>query len=124
MPEKKAINPPSVWNSTAHGFSQAVRVGETVYLSGQVSFAETLEEQAREAFVNVKTVLGAAGATLNDVVKVTMYSTEEDAWNRTAELRAEFLPAPFPAVTMVIVKALASPQLKIEIDVTAVVGAG
>ncbi|MCC7363257.1 MAG: RidA family protein [Dehalococcoidia bacterium] len=122
--KKQAINPPSIWNSNAYGFSQAVKAGDLVFVSGQVSFAATLEDQAREAFVNIKTILGAAGANLTDIVKVNIYATEEDAWDRTAEVRAEFLPSPFPAVTMVVVRALARPEIKVEIEVTAVVGAG
>ena len=61
---------------------------------------------------------------MSDIVKMTIYSTEDDAWPRTADVRAEFLPAPFPAATMIGVKALADPRYKIEVEVTAVVGAG
>jgi enamine deaminase RidA (YjgF/YER057c/UK114 family) len=121
---KRPVNPPSLFNSSALGFSQAVRSGDTVYCSGQVSFADGLEAQAREAFTNVRTLLAYAGANMADIVKVTMYSTEVDCWARTEEIRREFLKPPFPAITMVVVKALAGPKLMIEIDVTAVIGAG
>ncbi|MGE5596099.1 MAG: RidA family protein [Hyphomicrobiales bacterium] len=121
---KEALNPKSLFNSTAMGFSQAVKVGDLVFCSGQVGRGETLEQQAREALVNVRTLLGSAGCTMSDIVKMTIYSTDEQAWEKTADLRAEFLPPPFPASTFVVVRALALPQLKIEIDVTAMVGAG
>ncbi len=121
---KQAINPPSLFNAPAHGFSHAIRIGDTVYCSGQTSSAEGLEAQTREAFANVKTLLSHSGARMADIVKVTIYTTDEQFWATTAEIRAEFLTPPFPAVTMVVVKALAAPQWQVEIDVTAVVGAG
>lgn len=121
---KRAINPPSLFNSTALGFSQAVQIGDTIYCSGQISAAQGLEAQAREAFTNVRTLLAYAGATMADIVKVTIYSTDEDCAKKTNEFRNEFLKPPFPALTLVIVKALARPQYLIEIDVTAVIGAG
>lgn len=121
---KKAINPPSLFNAPALGFSQAVRIGDTVYCSGQVSYADTLEEQTREAFNNVRSLLAYAGARMVDIVKVTFYSTDEEFWAKSAEIRNQFLTPPYPAATAVIVKALAHPKFMVEIDVTAVIGAG
>lgn len=121
---KQTINPPSLFSAPALGFSQAVRSGDTIYCSGQVSFADGLEAQAREAFTNVRTLLAYAGANMSDIVKVTIYSTEADCWQRTVEIRKEFLRPPFAACTMIVVKGLADPRLMIEIDVTAVLGAG
>jgi len=121
---KQVINPPGLFNATALGFSQAVRVGETVYCSGQVSMGGgTLEEQCHDALLNVRKLLAASGATTDDIVKVTIYCTDEDGWRKTADVRAEFLRPPFPAVTFVVVKALATPRINIEVDVTAVIGA-
>ena len=123
-PRKHAINPPSLFNAAALGFSHAVRTGETIYCAGQVSFADGLEAQTREAFTNVRFLLAYSGANMADIVKMTIYSTEPDAWQRTSQIRNEFLRPPFPAITMVVVKALADPRILIEIDVTAVIGAG
>jgi len=124
LPRKSAVNPPSLFNAPAAGFSQAIRAGDTIYCSGQVSFAEGLEAQAREAFTNVRSLLAYAGARMVDIVKVTIYSTDEQCWTKTGAIRNEFLTPPFPAVTMVVVKALADPRILVEIDVTAVIGAG
>jgi enamine deaminase RidA (YjgF/YER057c/UK114 family) len=55
---------------------------------------------------------------------MTVYTTEDDCWERTKDIRAEYLPAPFPAATLVGVRALASPALMIEVDVIAVIGSG
>ncbi len=121
---KRAVNPPSLMNASALGFSQGIQVGNTVYCSGQVSTADGIEAQAREAFTNVRTLLAYAGATMSDIVKMTIYTTEDSCWPKTAEVRNEFLNPPFPASTMVVVKGLARPEFLIEVDVTAVIGAG
>jgi enamine deaminase RidA (YjgF/YER057c/UK114 family) len=121
---KVAINPSFLMNAPAQGFSQAIRTGETVYCSGQVSRAEGLEAQAREAFTNVRSLLAYAGATMADIVKITIYTTDPDCWSKTSALRNEYLKPPFPAMTMVVVTGLALAEFLIEIDVTAVIGAG
>ena len=121
---KVAINPSFLFNAPAQGFSQAIRTGDTVYCSGQVSMADGLEAQAREAFTNVRSLLAYSGATLADVVKLTIYTTDADCWRKTIDLRNEFLKPPYPATTMVVVRGLALPQFQIEVDATAVIGAG
>lgn len=121
---KTAINPPFLANAPARGYSHAVKTGETIYCSGQVSAAEGLEAQAREAFNNVRSLLAYSGAHLSDIVKMTVYSTDPEAWIKTVDIRNEFIKPPFPAATFVVVKGLARPELLIEVEVTAVVGAG
>lgn len=122
--QKRSINPPSLFNAPAMGFSQAIQSGDTIYCSGQVSLADGLEAQAREALTNVRSLLAYAGASMADIVKMTIYSTEVDCWPRTSGIRNEFLRPPFPACTMVVVRGLADPRYMIEVDVTAVIGAG
>ena len=125
MSEKRvSINPANLFDGQSMGISQAVRVGETVYCSGQVAFAETLAEQAEGAFANAQTLLAAAGASMADVVKMTIYTTDPECWPKTKGVRARYLLHPFPAATMVVVRGLASPALMIEVDMTAVVGSG
>jgi enamine deaminase RidA (YjgF/YER057c/UK114 family) len=111
-------------DSVPVGISQAIRVGDTVYCSGQVSGAEGIEAQAREAFGRVQALLAKAGATMADVVKITLYTTDEHCWMNIKSVREEFLKEPYPAATMPVVKALAAPQFLIEVDVIAVVGSG
>jgi enamine deaminase RidA (YjgF/YER057c/UK114 family) len=126
MPEhrKQAINPGTLFYAPGVGFSQAIKVGDTVYCSGQVSEADGLEAQAREAFNNVRTLLDSAGARMADIVKMTIYTTQEDGLAKIRAVRQEFLTAPFPASTLVVVKALADPRYLVEVDVTAVIGSG
>ena len=69
-------------------FSQAVRAGDFIYVSGTVPVdpetgevvAKDLETQTRRVFDNIKIVLGAAGATMDDLVMVTVHLQDVDAW--------------------------------------------
>lgn len=122
--------------ATANRFTHVVRVsgGTTLYLSGQVGFTADGELvgpgdhylQSKQAFANVITALGAAGASFRDVVKATYYVARLDPVALEGFMRAmdEALgpDADFPsASTMVGVQSLAYPELLVEIDVTAVV---
>lgn len=73
---------------------------------------------------NLQACLGAAGATLRDVVKITNYVLDAREYPKIAPVRAEFLKEPFPASTMVEIKGLIFPGLLIEIEAIAVIGAG
>ena len=127
---KKLINPPGTekiyekWQ-----FSQAVQVGETVWVSGQVGMeknrlAEGIEAQTRLAFENLRRVLAAAGATLADVVELVSYHKHMAEMAGFSRVKAEFFPADYPAWTAVGVTEFASPGVLVEIRATAVVGSG
>ncbi len=95
-------------------YSQAVRSGNTVYLSGQIPLDATtmelvgtgFEEQARQAFHNLRSVIAAAGGTTADVVKLTIYLTNMRDFAVVNEVMAEFFDEPFPARAAVGVAAL------------------
>jgi enamine deaminase RidA (YjgF/YER057c/UK114 family) len=97
--------------------------GDQVFLSGQVSNAPSFEAQAREAFTKVKHLVEAAGGTLADVVKLTVYVT--DMANRAAlgKVREEFFPGDKPCSTLIGVQSLAMPEYLIEVDAIALLGA-
>ena len=86
-------------------YSQAVRVGATVYLSGQIPLVpETMvlvdggfDEQARQVFRNLSAVAAAAGGTLDDLVKLTVYLTDLDNFQTLNRVMEEFFATPFPA---------------------------
>lgn len=124
------INPPAtqVFYDRYH-FSQATRVGDTIWVSGQVGLdahfqpGDGLAAQARLAFQNLQSVLQAAGATLADVVELTTFHM--DLQGGSAEFGAAkdlFFPNNFPAWTAVGVTQLAMPELLVEIRAVAVVG--
>lgn len=108
------------------GFSQAVRVGDTVYISGTVGIGEAMHipdelgEQMAVAYKNVAETLGHFDATMANVVAQTVYVTDMAAATAAADVRkAAFPKGQLPASTMVEVSALALDQLKVEITVIA-----
>ena len=86
-------------------YSQAVRRGDTVYLSGQIALDPDtglliegdVEAQARRAFDNLRAVCEAAGGTLDDVVRLGLYLTDLDQFARVNAVMSEYFDAPFPA---------------------------
>ena len=90
-------------------YSPAVRAGDFVFISGQVPVdpktqkvvSEEFETQVRQTLSNVKAALGAAGATLDDVVSVIAYLTNMDDWGKFNEIYKETFAAPYPARTAV-----------------------
>ncbi len=86
-------------------YSQAIRAGDTVYLSGQIPLVpETMElvsggaeRQIRQVFDNLTAVAEAAGGTLADVVKLTVYLTDLGDFPTVNEIMAEYFTEPYPA---------------------------
>ena len=103
--------------------------GNMVFVSGQVARNAQgelvgkgdVKAQTRQVLENVKAVLETAGATMDDVVKVTVFVTNvEDHYTAIHEARAEFWQTDFPASTMVEVSSLVSKDMLIEIEAIAV----
>ncbi len=107
-------------------YSQAVRVGNLVYTSGQIPinpatgvFAEGgIKEQTRQSLLNVKAILEAAGLTMSDVVKTTVFMADMNDFADMNAVYADFFSEPFPARSAVAVKALPKGAL-VEIEVVA-----
>ena len=125
------INPPgSERVYKAMQFSQAVRSGETVWISGQVGVDEKgqtpegIEAQARLAFQNLKRVIEHAGCSLEDIVELVTFHTSMADMRGFARVKSEFIPENYPAWTAVGVTALAMPPFLVEIRATAVIGSG
>ncbi len=86
-------------------YSQAVKVGDTVYLSGQIPLVpETMElvgggveAQIRRVFDNLAAVCEAAGGSLADIVKLNIYLTDLGNFAKVNEIMAEYLSEPYPA---------------------------
>ena len=94
-------------------YSQAVKVADTVYLSGQIGFIpETMElvagieNQTRQMFKNFQAVVTATGGTLADVVKLNIYLTDMANFPVINQVMAEFFEQPYPARAAVGVKEL------------------
>ncbi len=114
------------------GFSRAVRVGDTVYVSGTVAWGDPPEAdklvgeggvylQARQAIRNIEKALLGAGASLRDVVRTRIYLTDIDRWEEAARAHAEAFAEVKPASSMVEVSRLADPAMLVEIEAVAVV---
>lgn len=86
-------------------YSQAVKVGDTVYLSGQIplipSTMEVIEgcfaTQTRQVFDNLNAVAEAAGGSLQDVVKLNIFMTDLNNFGTVNEVMAEYFEVPYPA---------------------------
>jgi reactive intermediate/imine deaminase len=95
-------------------YSQAMRIGETVYLSGQIPLdphTMTLiqggvDAQIRRVFDNLAAVAEAAGAQLDNIVKLTIYLTDLGAYPAVNEIMAEYFSEPYPARAAIGVAAL------------------
>ena len=109
--------------SAIGAYSQAIKVGDTVYISGQIPLnPQTMsvvdggfEAQSRQVLANLSAVAQAAGGQLSDAVKFTVYVTDLDDFATLNEVMAEVLPEPFPARAVVQVSALPK-EVSIEID--------
>ncbi len=109
-------------------YSDAVVAGKTVYVSGQGSFdvqgnlvgANDVVAQTRQVLENMKLALAAAGATLDDVVKVTVYLKNRDDRPRVNEVRKAYFKANKPASTLIEINRFAIEGMLIEIEAIAV----
>ena len=127
MPERQIIIPPGMENLYEQfHYAPAVRVGNTLYIAGQLGRDENLqvvqgtEAQFTKAFENLKTVLEAAGGTLADVVDIVSYHTDMRDIMLFLEVKDRYFTQDYPPLTAIGVAALAMPGLQVEIKATAV----
>jgi 2-iminobutanoate/2-iminopropanoate deaminase len=93
-------------------YSQAVRLGELIFVAGQAGIdpatgavaGSTFEQQARQAFENLRAILEDAGSGLDRVVKTTCFLTEPEAFDRLNTLYTEYFPTNPPARSAPIVR--------------------
>ena len=86
-------------------YSQAVRAGDTLYMSGQIPLDPKtmqivdggIDAQAKQVFANLRAVAAAAGATLNDIVKLTILMADLAEFAQVNEIMAANFDAPYPA---------------------------
>jgi enamine deaminase RidA (YjgF/YER057c/UK114 family) len=112
-----------------YGYAQAVKVGDTIVVSGQVSHDDqgnivgvgNMEAQMRQAYVNIKKVLAQYGATMENIVDEVLFVTDmEAAFAAVPKARKpSYGPEQVVASTIVEIKRLAFPELMIEIRVVA-----
>ncbi len=113
------------------GYSRAVRIGNVVEVAGTTAVDEagnvvgSDDPGAQTSYIlqKIEKALAAAGATLQDVVRTRMFVTDISRWEAVGRAHGEFFRTVKPVATMVEVSALISPELLVEIEVTAVIEA-
>jgi reactive intermediate/imine deaminase len=104
-------------------YSQAVRIGTQVYLSGQIALNpqtmqminDSIEAEIQQMFDNFAAVAKAAGGSLADIVKVTIYITDMNYFPQVNAAMSQYFQAPYPARAVIGVAALPK-QARVEID--------
>lgn len=128
MPTNTLIRARGLSEPISH-YADAVRAGNTIYVSGQGALDEhgvlvgrgDVVAQTRKVLDNMTLALAAAGATLDDVVKVTVYLANVDDRPRVNEVRKEYFKDNRPASTLIEISRFAIEGMLIEIEAVAVV---
>jgi enamine deaminase RidA (YjgF/YER057c/UK114 family) len=108
--------PPGTW-------SNCIVAGGVAYFAGATSRGEDEYAQAKGIFTKIRHLVEAAGGGMADIVKVTIFVTDIKNREKVWRARQEFFTGNFPASTLVQVAALATPELKVEIEAVAHIGA-
>ncbi|MCK0769316.1 MULTISPECIES: RidA family protein [Chromohalobacter] len=110
-------------------YSQAIKAGNTVYMSGQIPLdpstmelvAEDIETQARQVFTNLQAVCHEAAGSLQDIVKLNLYLTDLSNFAVVNQIMEEYFQAPYPARAAVGVKELPKGS-QVEAEAVMVIG--
>jgi enamine deaminase RidA (YjgF/YER057c/UK114 family) len=123
MSERTTVPAAGAWGDII-GYSRAVRVGQSVHVSGTTAPGADLTEQARGAFDVALKAIAELGATPADVVRTRMFLTDISQWEAAGRVHGELFGATKPTTTMVEVSNLIDPELVIEIEVEAILPDG
>ncbi len=114
-------------------WSNAIRAGDTLYISGQVArpfeggtgmVGKDEYEQSRQIFSRIERIIKAAGGTMDNLVKMTIFVVDITKNTEVWRARREFFTGDFPASTLVEVRSLAKPDVLVEIEAVAWLGRG
>jgi len=123
---RQSVNPPGVAAPIRGYYSNSVRVnaGPLLFVAGQIPIdlegklvgRSDVAAQAEQVLRNIQTIVEANGATMADVIKVTVFVTDIGALDKIAPVRMRFFPHDGPASVLVQVAALVEPEIMIEMD--------
>ena len=119
------ITSPQVSEPAPGTWSNCLVVNGIAYLAGMTAGGSEGDEyaQAKVIFAKIRHLLEAAGGSMADILKVTIFVTDITQREKVWQARREFFTGNFPASTLVQVAALANPSLKVEIEAVAYIGA-
>ncbi|MSQ54054.1 MAG: RidA family protein [Betaproteobacteria bacterium] len=129
MPRTR-VSSPKVTEPAPGLWSNAIRAGDFLFIAGMVSRGNdgvTIEgkgeyEQAKAIFTKIRGMVEAAGGSMADIVKVTIYVVDIKQNKEVWRARREFFSGDFPASTLVEVRSLATPEILVEIESVAYLG--
>ena len=124
---KRVLNPATVQAKGSYSPGWEVSGGRAVFVAGQIPWDENgntvckgdVAGQTRQVFANIEAVLAAAGGTLDDVVKITVFAADIRYRDEINRVRTETFGAPYPASTQVAVASLVDPEWLVEIEAVA-----
>jgi 2-iminobutanoate/2-iminopropanoate deaminase len=124
------VTSPAVSEPPAGTWSNCLVVNGVAYLAGMTARSDQGTagsdeySQAKAIFTKIRHLVEAAGGSMADIVKVTIFVTDITQREKVWQARREFFSGNFPASTLVQVAALADPSLKVEIEAVAHIGTG
>ena len=130
MPAKKRIRsahvqepPPQTWSNGLVVGNQVFVAGMTARTGNDVPGGNSMYEQAKAILTKIKHIMEEAGGCMDDIVKVNIFVTDIKQREEVWRARREFFTGDFPVSTLVEVSALATPELLVEIEAVAILGA-
>ena len=129
--KKRRVSSPAVPEPPPQTWSNALVVGNQVFVAGmtarsgaEVVGGDSMYGQAKAIFEKIRHLMEAAGGRMDDIVKVVIFVTDIKRREEVWKARREVFSGDFPVSTLVEVRALAAPELLVEVEVIAILGAG
>lgn len=126
MPNIEMITTPVVPEPATGNFTNCLKVGHQLFLSGMIASDPSADAYAQsvDCLGKIRSLVEAAGGSMNDVVKITVFLTNMAHRESFSRARSEFFPGRKPCSTLVAISALAQPGLVVEVEAIAVLGGG